>query len=84
MVIPAEIKKHAIDLVLNRKEPVSQVARDMGVSRKTLYFWIKRYRLTSPRVKSRAFLPRYVSGKKHPRAKGEKVIYIIRRLVVKH
>ncbi len=83
MTKPAETKKQAIDRVLKKKEPVSQVARDLGISRKAIYFWIKRYRSTSPRVKSKAFLPRYVSGKHHPRAKGEQALYELKRLIVK-
>ena len=48
---PAEIKQQAITQILKQKRSVSLVARELGVARKTIYSWIRRYQKTSPRKK---------------------------------
>nr|NNM90526.1 transposase [Bacilli bacterium] len=39
-----EFKLHAVQLVSECGKPASQVARELGVSQKTLYGWMSRYK----------------------------------------
>ncbi len=39
-----EFKDSAIQLALNGKEPVRQIAKDLEISEKTLYGWIRDYK----------------------------------------
>ena len=39
-----EFKDSAIQLALNSKEPVRQIAKDLEISEKTLYGWIRDYK----------------------------------------
>lgn len=39
-----EFKLHAVQLVLESGKPASQVARELGVSQKTLYGWMSKYK----------------------------------------
>ena len=39
-----EFKLHAVQLVLESGKPASQVARELGVSQKTLYGWISKFK----------------------------------------
>ncbi|MCH7641587.1 helix-turn-helix domain-containing protein, partial [Patescibacteria group bacterium] len=68
MPIPAHRKEYAVFAVINEKKSVTAIARELGVARKTVYSWIKRYKKTSPRNKPRALEPKYAIGAKHPRA----------------
>jgi len=58
-----EFKLHAVQLVSESGKPASQVARELGVSQKTLYGWISKYREDS----SAAFVG---SGNLRPEAKA--------------
>jgi transposase len=40
-----EFKESAIQLALNSEEPVSKIADDLGVNNKTLYQWIRDYKI---------------------------------------
>jgi glycosyltransferase involved in cell wall biosynthesis/transposase-like protein len=84
MPISAQKKKFAVDEVLKRKQSVSEVARRLGVSRKTIYSWLKQYRQAPPRLKSKVFVPRYVTGKKHPRAVAYKTKRLLTKMIVAH
>lgn len=39
-----EFKVHAVQLALESGKAVSQVARELGVSQKTLYGWVAKYK----------------------------------------
>ncbi|MCF8566933.1 transposase [Alicyclobacillus tolerans] len=39
-----EFKLHAVQLVSESGKPASQVARELGVSQKTLYGWISKFK----------------------------------------
>lgn len=39
-----EFKLHAVQLALESGKPASQVARELGVSQKTLYGWMAKYK----------------------------------------
>ena len=39
-----EFKLHAVQLALESGKPATQVARELGVSQKTLYGWIEKYK----------------------------------------
>ena len=49
---PEEFKQSAVEMALNGEQSISQVARDLDISNKTLYNWVSTYRkknnLTSP------------------------------------
>ncbi|MFV1917769.1 MAG: helix-turn-helix domain-containing protein, partial [Patescibacteria group bacterium] len=78
------LKKRAVFAVLKRGKSVSSVSRDLGIARKTLYSWIKRYKDTPLRNKRHAFETKYVSGKNHPRSLKEKARHSLIRLIVAH
>ena len=40
-----EFKDSAIQLALNSEEPVRQIARDLEISEKTLYGWLRDYKI---------------------------------------
>jgi transposase len=40
-----EFKDSAVQLVLNSEEPVRQIAKDLEISEKTLYGWIRDYKI---------------------------------------
>jgi transposase len=40
-----EFKESAIQLALNSNEPVRKIANDLGVNHKTLYQWIRDYKI---------------------------------------
>lgn len=40
----AEYKREALRRVVDEKEPVAAVARSLGLSRETLYRWVREYR----------------------------------------
>lgn len=77
-------KKYAVEQVLHKNKSVSKVARELGVARKTIYFWIKRYKETSPRNKGKAFKTKYVIGKSHPRAVYPKARHTLIRLIFRY
>ncbi|GMA49917.1 hypothetical protein GCM10025857_12740 [Alicyclobacillus contaminans] len=39
-----EFKLHAVQLALESGKPASQVARELGISQKTLYGWVAKYK----------------------------------------
>ncbi|MCL6445407.1 MAG: transposase [Alicyclobacillus sp.] len=39
-----EFKLHAVQLALESHKPASEVARDLGISAKSLYGWMAKYR----------------------------------------
>ena len=39
---PAEFRERAVELARLREKPVTQLARDLGVSEQTLHNWLKR------------------------------------------
>jgi len=41
---PEEFKQSAIEMALNSDQSISWIARDLGVSNKTLYGWVSIYR----------------------------------------
>ena len=79
MPVTAHRKRLAVQAVLKEKRKVTSVAKEFGVSRKTIYAWIKRYKDTPSRIKKTAFAPQYIKGKNHPRAYG----YQLRDKVIK-
>lgn len=40
---PAEFKESAVKLALESDRPQAQIARELGVSKDTLYSWIRKY-----------------------------------------
>ena len=40
-----EFKDSAIQLALNSEEPIRQIARDLEISEKTLYGWLRDYKI---------------------------------------
>ncbi|MFV1916982.1 MAG: helix-turn-helix domain-containing protein, partial [Patescibacteria group bacterium] len=68
MFLPARDKRQAVFAVLKDKKSISSVARELQVSRKAIYFWIKRYKAAPARTKKKAFESKYARGKAHPRA----------------
>ncbi|MCK4588418.1 glycosyltransferase, partial [Candidatus Woesebacteria bacterium] len=81
MSLPAQTKRKAVFAVLKEGKSVTSVAKELGVARKTIYSWINRYKQTPRRNKSKALEPRYVSGKKHPRAVAPKARHKLIRLI---
>jgi len=84
MIKPAEIKQQAISQILKEKRSVSLVARELGVARKTVYSWIRRYQEASPRKKASALESAYRKGRYHPQAKAYTAKSCLVRLIVKH
>ncbi|GMA49276.1 hypothetical protein GCM10025857_06330 [Alicyclobacillus contaminans] len=41
-----EFKLHAVQLALESGKPANQVARELGISQKTLYGWVAKYKET--------------------------------------
>ena len=39
-----EFKLHAVQLALESGKPASQVARELGISQRTLYGWVAKYK----------------------------------------
>lgn len=39
-----EFKKQTVEMILEGGKPVTQVARELGISNKTLYYWVKQYK----------------------------------------
>lgn len=42
-VYPAEFKESAVKLAIESKRPVSQTAKELGITRNTLYTWVDKY-----------------------------------------
>ncbi len=84
MIKSADIKKTAVDQVIHKGVHISQVARNLGVARKTIYSWVKRYQQTSSRCKADAFLPAYKKGEEHFRNKSTLAKPLLLKLLVKH
>ena len=42
---PEEFKNTAIQLALNGEEPIRKIAKDLEIGEKTLYFWIRNYKI---------------------------------------
>jgi len=84
MFISVRQKGTAVKAILEKKKTVVQVARELQVARKTVYAWVKRYQETPSRLKAQAFKPRYVRGKKHPRAVAPRSQYLLKKLIVVH
>lgn len=42
-VYPAEFKESAIKLAIESKQPFSQTARELGITKSSLYNWINKY-----------------------------------------
>src|SRR3972149_7369784 len=84
MSLPAQDKKKAVFEVLRNGRSVASVAREFNVARKTIYFWIARYKKSSPRDKSKAFQPRYVSGNAHPKSIYPRARNHLIRMIVAH
>ena len=40
---PAEFKESAVKLAVESKRPLAQTARELGVSKDTLYGWVRQY-----------------------------------------
>lgn len=42
-VYPAEFKESAVKLAIESKRPVAQTAKELGITRNTLYTWVDKY-----------------------------------------
>ena len=42
-VYPAEFKESAVKLAIESKRPVAQTAKELGITRTTLYTWVDKY-----------------------------------------
>lgn len=42
-VYPAEFKESAVKLAIESKRPVAQTAKELGLTRTTLYNWVDKY-----------------------------------------
>jgi transposase len=42
-IYPAEFKESAVKLAIESKRPVSQTAKELGITRTTLYTWVDKY-----------------------------------------
>jgi transposase len=40
---PAEFKESAVKLAIESKQPVAQTAKELGITRTTLYTWVDKY-----------------------------------------
>ena len=40
---PAEFKESAVKLAIESKRPVAQTAKELGITRTTLYTWVDKY-----------------------------------------
>ena len=67
MRLPTYKKELVIKNVLLKKESVASLSRKYGIARKTIYSWIKLYKLAPSRIKSKSLELRYISGKSHPK-----------------
>ncbi|OGM19591.1 hypothetical protein A2686_00490, partial [Candidatus Woesebacteria bacterium RIFCSPHIGHO2_01_FULL_38_10] len=84
MSSPAQNRKYAVFEVLKKKRKITSVAEELGVARKTIYQWIKRYKDSPFRYKLDAFKPRYIKGNKHPKAYKHRFKNKLLRLIVKN
>ncbi len=84
MKISAQQKKSVVRAVRSGEKTVLEVAREIGVARKTVYSWIKQYSDTPSRKKSEAFDLKYVAGADHPRSVSFKARKTLERLIVHH
>ncbi len=41
---PEDFKESAVQMVLSRDESILSIARELGISHKTLYGWVQRYK----------------------------------------
>ena len=41
---PEDFKESAVQMVLSRDESMLSIARELGISHKTLYGWVRRYK----------------------------------------
>lgn len=65
-------------------ESVTVIARELGVARKTLYIWSKRYSSSANRNKPQSLDSRYVSGNNHHKSVSKSLRFKLLTLVVKH
>lgn len=42
-VYPAEFKESAVKLAIESKQPVAQTAKELGITKTTLYSWVDKY-----------------------------------------
>ena len=42
-VYPAEFKESAVKLAIEPKQPVAQTAKELGITKTTLYSWVDKY-----------------------------------------
>jgi transposase len=47
---------------------VAEACKELGISRKTYYLWLKKYTQAPNRIKTTAMAGRYRNGKEHPRS----------------
>jgi len=83
MSVTARHKLDAVKRVLDRKEPIGEVAKDLNISRQSLYKWIKEYE-ESPNKSSTNLENNYSRGKSHYKSLSWKIEKQVLDISVKH
>ncbi|MBN1168649.1 helix-turn-helix domain-containing protein, partial [Candidatus Woesebacteria bacterium] len=78
--IPAQTKKEIVRKALYENASISDLSRGYSISRKAIYNWINKYKKESE-DKSKAFIPQYAKGRKHPKAKAHEIEKKLLRIV---
>jgi cellulose synthase/poly-beta-1,6-N-acetylglucosamine synthase-like glycosyltransferase/transposase len=64
-----EFRRYAVLQKLDKNRKITDISKEIKVSRQTIYNWIKRYKHAHKDRKSKALESKYVRGKDHPKAK---------------
>ncbi|MBI2327939.1 helix-turn-helix domain-containing protein, partial [Candidatus Curtissbacteria bacterium] len=77
----AKEKLAAVREVVDKKRPLGEVSRRLGICRQTLYLWIKKYQKNPSRARQ-ALANHYKSGKNHHRSLSWKLEKFILDLII--
>lgn len=83
MKILPEIRLKVVKSVLDGQKSVSQLSKETKIARKTIYFWLKKYSVSTGRKRKVCLNDNYVKGRAHPKFKRhlfqEKIIRLIKK-----
>ncbi len=63
----AQVKEEIVLSVVEKNQTITEVSKEYGVARKTIYQWIKLYNKGKKKTAEEIFAPKYVRGSSHPR-----------------
>jgi len=84
MRVPVQRKVEIINSILNDDKRAAIAALEIGVSKKTIYSWLNRYKNSHPSKRQYALSSLYKKGITHPRASVIHAQKLILRLIVSH